>query len=80
MANLSEIILAELPEGKEAVIVDINAGRNLKRRLYELGILPGTKIKKISGRGRGPSIIEYKNSRFALGYGMSRKIEVQYEP
>ena len=68
--------LATLPEGKEAVVIGIIAGRGLARRLAELGFMRGEKVK-ILRSGPGPVLVLVKGSKIALGWGVARKILVR---
>ena len=68
--------LATLPEGKEAMVVGIIAGRGLARRLAELGFMRGEKVK-ILRSGPGPVLVLVKGSKIALGWGVARKILVR---
>ncbi|MHA1731543.1 MAG: FeoA family protein [Promethearchaeota archaeon] len=71
------INLAELPDGREAVIVRINAGRRALQRLCALGLTPGTRVKKIrSAPFRGPVQLSVRNSSLAIGRGLAYKIVV----
>jgi len=38
--------LTECEKGEEVVVLRVNAGRNAKTRLANLGLVPGVKIKK----------------------------------
>ena len=69
------IPMAMLPEGKEAVIVDVKAGRGLTRRLYELGFVRGERVRVLRA-GFGPILVEVKGSRMALGWGVAMKVLV----
>ncbi|OYT52376.1 ferrous iron transport protein A [Candidatus Bathyarchaeota archaeon ex4484_135] len=70
------VTLATLPEGKEAVVIGIIAGRGLARRLAELGFMRGEKVK-ILRSGPGPVLVLVKGSKIALGWGVARKILVR---
>jgi len=67
--------LAMLPEGGEAVIIGVVAGRGLARRLYEMGFVRGEKVKMLRA-GPGPVLVLVKGSRVALGWGVAMKILV----
>uniref|UniRef100_A0A7V4E2L0 Ferrous iron transport protein A n=1 Tax=candidate division WOR-3 bacterium TaxID=2052148 RepID=A0A7V4E2L0_UNCW3 len=72
------IDLVSLEENTFGEVVKILGGCGLRRRLESLGIYEGVKIKKISkALLRGPVIIEVKNSKVAIGYGMAKKILVK---
>ena len=44
--------LEHLDIGKEAEIVSLNTNENMKKRLLDLGLVPGTKIKPILSSGK----------------------------
>ena len=67
--------LAMLPEGGEAVITSVVAGRGLARRLYEMGFVRGERVKVLRA-GPGPVLVLVKGSRVALGWGVAMKIFV----
>ncbi len=63
--------------GNEVELVRIAAGRNLVRRLSEMGINTGTRIRIISNSGIGPIIIEIAGKRFGIGKGIASKMLVE---
>lgn len=69
--------LAYMPDGSEGTIVKIIAGRGLTRRLYEMGFVPGEKVKVIRSSGPGPVLVLIKDSRMAIGRGVAMKIIVE---
>ncbi|MFX1310927.1 MAG: ferrous iron transport protein A [Promethearchaeota archaeon] len=59
------------------MVVSVNAGFKAKRRLANLGIVPGAKIiKKKSAPLRGPLEITVKGSSLVIGRGLAAKIIV----
>jgi len=71
--------LAFLSENKQATVVEVVGGRDLVRRLYELGFTPGTKVRVISSSSPGPVLVDVKGARIALGRGVTMKIIVNPE-
>ena len=69
--------LSLIPVGTEAKLSKIIGGCNLTKRLTELGLICGTKIKVVSNSGGGPVLIEVKDTRLALGRGVAMKIFVE---
>ena len=55
--------------------VSIEGGRSITKRLMGLGLTPGIRFKVIQDSG-GPLIINIRNSKIALGRGMSDKLFV----
>jgi len=62
--------------GEAVSVVNVRAGRGLARKLADMGLLPGTKIRVVNSMKPGPLIIDLRGSRLALGYGMAQKIMV----
>jgi len=73
------IPLAMLPENKEAVVVEVNGGMGLTRRLSEMGFTYGAKVKVLHSTPPGPILVIVRGSRIALGRGAAMKIIVSLE-
>jgi len=56
-------------------VTAINAGKNCKYKLSELGIFQGTELEILSNVGA--LILMINNSRYILGRGMAEKIECE---
>lgn len=76
-ASRMSIPLIMLPEGAEATVFQIHGGRGLCKRLTELGFNVGEKVKMIKNHRPGPVVVEIKDSRMALGRGVTMKIMVE---
>ena len=75
-----KIDLTKLPTGKEALIVEIQSGTGLARKLEHMGIREGKTLKKVSSHFlRGPQTVRVDNFNVAIGFGMAKKIIVEYE-
>ena len=70
--------LAEVKAGREVKVVEIYGGFGIRRKLASVGIFPGVKVKVVKNPP-GPVIVETSGTRFAIGMGMARKIEVELE-
>ncbi len=70
------IPLAMVEEGKTVRVSRIIGGRGLLLRLSSMGIREGEIIKVISNN-KGPVLVSIRDSRFALGLGMTHKILVE---
>lgn len=68
--------LSSISAGKRVRILGIQAGRELNRRLAEMGLLMNEEVTVIQNDGTGQIIINVKNSKLILGRGMSQKILV----
>jgi ferrous iron transport protein A len=63
-------------EGYSAKIKAINGGITIKRRLEEIGIIPGRQITILKS-GPGPVLVRLENNKIGLGFGEAMKIEVE---
>ena len=70
--------LIECRIGVKLKVIRVNAGHHAKRRLANLGIIPGVNIiKKSSAPFRGPIEINVKGSTLIIGRGLAARILVQ---
>lgn len=70
--------LVDLKEGEDVEIISILGGQMITKRLADLGLTPGTKIKVLrKAPFFGPIEIEVRGSELALGRGMASKILVK---
>jgi ferrous iron transport protein A len=69
--------LAQVSDQDEVQVKAVHGGRRLRRRLADLGLNPGMRIRVIQRNGHGPIILGIKDARMAIGYGMARKIMVE---
>ena len=77
-SNLLKKCLTECDKGEEVIVLNVDAGHRQKRRLANLGILPGAKIKKKKDAPfRGPSVVIVKGTSLVIGRGLASKIIVQ---
>ena len=75
--NKNIITLIELEDGQSGTIVSLNGGRNLTKRLADLGISPGTIITVLRrSLFSGPVQVEVSGSKLVLGKGLASKIFV----
>jgi len=59
--------------GQEVELVAVHGGRGIRRRLADMGLNPGVRLKVIHSGG-GPIIVAVRE---ALGRGMAHKIMVK---
>jgi ferrous iron transport protein A len=77
---MEQIDLTQLEEGETGVVIEIQGGYGLIRRLESLGIRAGKRVTKVSSQFmRGPITVRIDNYQVALGFGMARKILVEIE-
>lgn len=74
----NEISLIKLREGEVAEIISVIGGRMATKRLADLGLILGTKIKVLrKAPFWGPIEIEVRGSKLVLGRGLASKILVK---
>ncbi len=72
--------LIELRDGETGLIVSVNGGKMLNKRLADLGLTPGVRIKILRKTlFAGPVQVEVFGSRLVLGRGLASKIMVETE-
>lgn len=57
-------------------VIDVKAGKLLKKRLVSMGVLINSRLRVIQRRG-GAIVVGFDASRIAIGSGMSEHILVQ---
>jgi len=72
--------LADLPLGQHAEIVSIDCERRLSRRLMEMGLLPGTRVRVVRVAPLGDPIeLRVRNYSLSLRRAEAAKIAVSSE-
>jgi len=72
------IDLTQLKPGESGIIVELHKGHLFTKRMQNMGIRAGKKIKKISSHfWRGPQTVQIDNTKVAMGFGMAKKILVK---
>jgi DtxR family Mn-dependent transcriptional regulator len=70
--------LSDCEKGEEVSVLSVETGLQQKKRLANLGIIPGVKIqKKKDAPFRGPLRIMVKGSSLVIGRRLASKIMVQ---
>ncbi len=69
--------LNEMSPNEQGIVSEVRGGRGIARRLENMGIRRGSRIKKISTQYmKGPVTIQAGGSQVAIGHGMASKIFV----
>ena len=72
--------LCFLRSGQCGVVCDFCGGKEIRKRLHDLGLHNGSQVEIMQNENSGPLIIKIKNdSRLALGRGMAQKVMVVQE-
>lgn len=69
--------LAMAPKGKKLILKEIIGGNNVRKRLTEMGLIPGAKFSIVSRNCSGPILIDILKTRIALGRGLAMKVMVE---
>ncbi len=72
--------LSLAPAGEPMTIVDVRAGRRLRHRLSNLGLVPGTVVEIVQCMSCGHVILAVGDARLALGRGATHKVLVEPLP
>ena len=68
--------LNEAEEGGRFIVRNINLPFETQRRLQARGMTDKSPVSVISKKGKGILIVKLRGARFALGYNITRNIEV----
>lgn len=72
------VTLDRLPRGQRATVRTVGGSRSFRRRLLELGLLPGTEVALVRVAPLGDPIeIDLRGGRLSLRKAEARAIEVQ---
>lgn len=59
------------------IVEKLNLPLHIEKRLEALGMLAGTKVEILNNKSGGTLIIKVRGTRFAIGKGISKNIEVR---
>jgi ferrous iron transport protein A len=77
-ANVSSMNLAELPVGAVALVLRIAGSGSYRRRLMELGILPGTRVELVRVAPLGdPLELLVRGASLSIRRAEALRVEVQ---
>jgi ferrous iron transport protein A len=69
--------LRDLETGARATVKEVHGGFGLRRRLGDIGVLPGGTVEVLrSGTLGGPVLVAIQEARVAIGQRQAQKIEV----
>ncbi|MGB9682034.1 MAG: FeoA family protein [bacterium] len=68
--------LSNLGIGEKGIIVRIEGGRGLVKRLADLGFIPEQEVEVVRVAPRGPLAVKVRGTVYALGRGIAEKIYV----
>ncbi len=76
MENLP-MALSMVRSGEEVTLVDIQGGFGMRRKLTDMGLIPGVRLRLIHSHLPGPVIVQVGDSRLMLGHGMAQRVMVR---
>jgi ferrous iron transport protein A len=76
VTHLRGFPLAQAGDGEQVEIVAVDGGRNVHRRLNDLGLAPGQRVRIVAGEPGSPVLVAIGASRIAVGFGLALKIRV----
>ena len=62
--------------GEEYTVAPLSLPQAVEHRLEALGMTLGTKVSVLENKSRGILVLKVRGTRFALGRGITTKIEV----
>lgn len=72
------MVLSELKNGQAATIGRLPVGRQVQRRLFEIGLAPGVRVEMLSRHPfHGPVVVKVNNSRVVIGRRVAAQVEVE---
>lgn len=74
-----KISLIEMKANESGRVAELIGGHGMIKKLENMGIRIGTKIKKTSQQLRGPVIIVCGNTQVAIGHSMAKRIIISLQ-
>ena len=71
------MFLKDAQIGQTCIVEKINLPFQMERRLEALGMTKETPVSVLNRKGKGSLIIKLRGTRFALGYNITKNIEVK---
>lgn len=71
------IPLDQVPAGKKARIVHLQAPGRWNQRLPQMGFVPGNIVEVVINRGCGPIVVRVLGVTISLGRGIAKRIYVE---
>ncbi len=73
------MLLKDAHVGKTYIVEQISLPFQMERRLEALGMTKNTPISIVNRKGKGILIIKLRGTRFALGYNITKNIQIREE-
>jgi len=69
--------LSSITVGGRVRLRSLRGGKEFTTRLAALGFTPGVEVVVVQNFGRGPLLVDIRDSRVALGRGEALRVEVE---
>ena len=69
--------LVEVGDGKKVVIARIEGGRTARKKLMDLGLIPGVQVTIVRKAGASPMLVSVMGRQVMIGHGMAQKVFVR---
>ena len=71
------MLLKDAQIGRTYIVENISLPFEMERRLEALGMTQKTPVSVLNRKGKGILIIKLRGNRFALGYNITKNIEIK---
>ena len=79
MQRSQTLPLVMAARGEKVKVVALGGGRQIQKRLTDMGLAPGVCLQVINNNPSGPIIVAIHESRLALGAGIAQHVQVTHE-
>ncbi|WP_034600922.1 FeoA family protein [Clostridiisalibacter paucivorans] len=69
--------LSFVKSGQKVILRDISWGHKFRKRLQDMGLTMGVEFKIVANNLNGAVVIKLRDTKLAIGRGMSEKILVE---
>ncbi|HPK00526.1 MAG TPA: ferrous iron transport protein A [Candidatus Hydrogenedentes bacterium] len=76
MEHAQTRMLSDARADETVRVVRLLGGCGFKETLANLGVLPGTALRVLTGGASGPQLVLCRGCRIAIGRGMAERVEV----
>lgn len=76
MTDVDGFPLAQAGDGEQVEIVAVAGGRGAQRRLSDLGLSRGQRVRIVARQPGSPVLVALGANRIAVGFGLALKIRV----
>jgi len=78
IANTSNsLYLNNASVGETYTMLGLEGGQRFREKIYSMGLNPGVKFKILQNSGNGPVEIQVRQTKLAIGRGMTSRIKIR---